>query len=252
VDEWGVGCYEETAREIAPVADVAVDALSLGGGERVLDVACGTGNAALVARQAGAQVTGIDSSRRLIEVARERVPEGEFLEADATKLPFEDGTFDAAVSVFGVIFASPAERAAAEIARVVGPGGTVAVTTWLPRGPVFAAVMVMRRALARVRPPAPDGPSPINWGDPAVLSELFASYGELEVTEHQLAYQASRPEQMMDRWERFHPMWVGARQELEAAGEWERLREDTIAALRDAGQGAGATSPYLLALLRRR
>jgi len=123
MDEWGVGCYEETAREIAPVADVAVDALGLGGGERVLDVACGTGNAALVARQAGAQVTGIDSSARLIEVARERVPEGEFLEADATKLPFEDGTFDAAVSVFGVIFASPAERAAAEIARATTPTG---------------------------------------------------------------------------------------------------------------------------------
>ena len=61
-----------------------------------------------------------------------------------------------------------------------------------------------------------------------MLSERFASYGGLEVTVHQLAYQASRPEQMMDRWERFHPMWVGARQELEPAGEWERLREDMM------------------------
>jgi SAM-dependent methyltransferase len=252
VDEWGVGRYEETARELAPVADVAVDALGLRGRERVLDVACGTGNAALVARQAGAHVTGIDSSGRLIEVARERVPEGEFLEGDATEMPFEDGTFDAAVSVFGVIFASPAELAAAEIARVVRSGGTVAVTTWPPRGPVFAAVGLLRQALARVRPPGPEGPPPVNWGDPSVLSELFTPYGELVVTEHQLAYQGSTPEQMMDRWERFHPMWIGARQELEPAGEWEPLREGTIAALRDAGQEAGATSPYLLAVLTRR
>ncbi len=109
------------------------------------------------------------------------------------------GEFDAAVSVFGVIFASPAERAATELARVVRPGGRVAVTS-----------------------------------------------GEL-VHEH------GTPEEVWDRWERSHPIWVGARRLLEPAGEWERLREDSIAALRDgaAAQG-GARSPYLLAVLDRR
>lgn len=74
-DEWGAGCYEDTATELAPASEVAVGELRLTGGERVLDVGCGTGNAALVAARAGARVTGLDSSPRLLEVARERVPE---------------------------------------------------------------------------------------------------------------------------------------------------------------------------------
>jgi SAM-dependent methyltransferase len=107
-DEWGLGSYEETARELEPAAEAAIAALELKPGERVLDVACGSGNAALLAAQAGALVSGLDGSPRLIGVAGERVPEGSFVVGDAAALPFEDGGFDAAVSVFGVIFASPA------------------------------------------------------------------------------------------------------------------------------------------------
>src|SRR3954467_7450973 len=120
MDDWGAGSYEDTAAELAPAAEAAAAALALRGGERVLDVACGTGNAALVAGDAGAHATGgessprlieggrerapgVDSAPRLIEVARERVPGAEFVVGDATTLPFEDGAFDAAVSVFGVI-----------------------------------------------------------------------------------------------------------------------------------------------------
>jgi SAM-dependent methyltransferase len=252
VDEWGVGSYEETAQELMPAAAVAVGALGVVGGERVLDVACGTGNAARVAHEAGARVTGIDTSSRLVGVARERVPQGTFLVGDAAELPFDDGAFDAAVSVFGVIFARPAERAAAEIARVVGPGGTVAVTSWPARGPVFAAVMLMRQALARVRPPAPAGPPPVNWGDPEVLAALLGPYGEVDVTEQQLPHDRGTPEQVFDRWERFHPMWIGARQELEPTGQWEPLRERSIAAMHHEDLAALVASPYMLAVLRRR
>src|SRR6187200_3262331 len=104
-DEWGVGSYEDTAAELMPAAEIAVGALRLRGGERVLDVACGTGNAAEVATGAGARVTGLDRSPRLLTVARERVPEAEFVEGDAAAMAFEDGAFDAAVSVFGIMFA---------------------------------------------------------------------------------------------------------------------------------------------------
>jgi ubiquinone/menaquinone biosynthesis C-methylase UbiE len=151
-DEWGAGRYEDTARELEPAAESAVATLRLQPGARVLDVACGTGNAAWLAARAGARVTGLDSSPRLIEVAQERVPEGRFVLGDAVRLPFDDGAFEAAVSVFGVIFASDAEQAAAELARVVGAGGRVAITVWPPRGPVFAVASLMRQALARLRP----------------------------------------------------------------------------------------------------
>ena len=248
MDEWGIGSYEDTAAELAPVAEAAVAALHLTPGERVLDLACGTGNAALVAAAAGARVTGLDSSERLLEVARERLPEGEFVLGDAAELPFADGEFDAAVSVFGVIFARPAERAASELARAVRPGGRVAITSWPPRGPVFRVVTLMRQAIARVRPP--QGPPPVDWGDPAVLERLLGPYGELEIDERQLAYQDATPERVWDRWERSHPIWIGARRLLEPAGEWDRLRQDSIGALRE-GSDAGTTSPYLLSLLTR-
>lgn len=250
MDAWGVGSYEATAAELAPVADVVIAALRLAGGELVLDVACGTGNAALVAHDAGAIVTGLDSSPRLLAVARERVPGATFVEGDAARMPFGDGQFDAAVSVFGVIFAHPAERAAGQIARVVRPGGLVVVTTWPPRGPVFAAVSLMRRALGRSRAPE-DSAAPVDWGDPAVIEALLGPHGEVEVAEHALAHDDATPEELWDRWERLHPIWIGARAKLEPAAEWEPLRDAAIAALRDGGIGAGATSPYLLATLER-
>ncbi len=253
MDAWGVGSYEDTAAELAPVADVAIAALGTVAGQRVLDVACGTGNAALAARRAAALVSGVDSSPRLLGVARARVPDAEFVLGDAAELPFEDGSFDAAVSVFGVIFARPAASAAAELARVVRPGGRVVVTSWPPRGPMFGAVALMRAALARV--PEPDGSRALDWGDPAALATLLGPYGAVDVTERQLAHRPASPEELWDRWERLHPMWIGARGRLEPAGEWEPLRAAAIASLRDGGMRAGAAgvaSPYLLAILQRR
>ena len=249
MDEWGVGSYEATAAELAPVSDVAVAALGLRAGERVLDVACGTGNASLAADAAGARATGLDTSRRLLEVARERCPGAEFVLADATELPFADGQFDSAVSIFGVIFAQPPEQAAAELARVVRPGGQIAITTWPPRGPIFAGASLMREAVARVHPP--EGPSPADWGDRSVLERLLSPYGVVEIAEHQLTYENTTPEDVWERWERLHPMWIRARGLLQPTGAWERLREDSIAALREAGMGAGATAPYLLTVVKR-
>jgi SAM-dependent methyltransferase len=249
-DEWGEGSYEETAAELAPVAEVAVAALGLSDGERVLDVACGTGNAAAVAAARGARVTGLDGSERLLEVARERVPGGEFVHGDAAQLPFEDGAFDAAVSVFGMIFAEPAERAAAEIARVVRPGGRVAITSWLPRGPLFPAIVLLRKAIARVRPP--EGPPRADWGDRDVIARLLGPYGEVEIAEQALAPPDERgPEEIWERWERSHPMWIRSRRLLEPAGEWERLRAESIAAMGQAAEREGPASPYLLTVLRR-
>jgi len=249
-DEWGVGSYEDTARELEPASEVAVAGLGVTAGDRVLDVACGTGNAALVAARTGAQVTGLDGSQRLVEVARERVPGAEFVVGDATAMPFEDGQFDAAVSVFGVILVRPAEKAAAELARVVRPGGRIAITSWLPLGPVFEAITLMRQAIERVRPA--EGPPPVNWSDPAMLEELLGGHGEMEVSEHELPQDGTAPEEIWDRWERLHPMWIGARRLLEPAGEWEGLREGSIAALSAGAARDAALSHYILVVLDRR
>src|SRR6185503_7913692 len=109
----------------------------------------------------------------------------------------------------------PPGRATAELARVVRGGGRIAITTWPPRGPVFEAILLLRRAIARVRPP--EGPPPVDWGDPAVLERLLGPYGELEITEHDLGHEDTTPEQIWDRWERSHPIWIGARRLLAPA-----------------------------------
>src|SRR4051794_39408130 len=151
--DWSAGAYERTAMELEPAARAVVACAAVADGERVLDVACGTGNAALVAARAGARATGLDSAPRLVEVARERAAnaragaDAEFLVGDALDLPFDDGTFDALVSVFGVIFAPDPDRAVAEMLRVLAPGGRVVLSAWLPEGAVHRMVGVLGRGL---------------------------------------------------------------------------------------------------------
>src|SRR4051794_3419422 len=150
--DWGVGEYEQTAAELEPVAEHVVALAGLQAGERVVDVACGTGNAALLAARAGAVATGIDSAARLVGVAGTRAAQARldatFLVGDAHELPFADGAFDVALSVFGIVFADDAPRAFAELLRVVRPGGRALVSAWVPAGAIDAMVGAFGRAMA--------------------------------------------------------------------------------------------------------
>src|SRR4051794_10485019 len=112
--DWGQGRYERAAADLEPVAERVVALAGLAPGERVLDLGCGTGNVALLMARAGATVTGVDPSERLVSVARERVPDAGFVIGSAEALPFDDAAFDVVISVFGVVFAADAERALAE------------------------------------------------------------------------------------------------------------------------------------------
>src|SRR3954471_20220970 len=154
--DWSAGEYERTAGELEPAACHVVERAAIAPGERVLDLACGTGNAARAAAAAGAPVTGLDSAPRLVEVARERVPDAEFVVGDALELPFDDGAFDVVVSVFGVIFVPDPARAIAEIVRVLAPGGRALLSVWRPEGPIHRMVGVLGRGGAA----AAGGPGP--------------------------------------------------------------------------------------------
>src|SRR4051812_28296253 len=101
---WGLGDYPAMAERLMPAAREAVALAEIVPGERVLDVACGTGNGAKAAVELGAEVVGVDIEPELLAVARAAVPEGEFLEGDALALPVEDATFDVVISIFGVIY----------------------------------------------------------------------------------------------------------------------------------------------------
>jgi ubiquinone/menaquinone biosynthesis C-methylase UbiE len=141
--------------------------------DRVLDFACGNGNAALAAARRFAAVTGIDYVPALLDRARARAAadglELVLREADAEELPFEEGAFDAVLSVFGVMFAPDQARAARELARVCRPGGRIGLASWTPDGFIGKMFKVMGRHLpppAGLRPPA-------EWGTERRLSELF-------------------------------------------------------------------------------
>lgn len=249
MSDWGRGNYERTAGELQPAAERAIAALAPQAGERVLDVACGTGNAALLAAAHGAQIAGLDAAERLVEVARQRAAEqgagGEWVVGDATALPFDADAFDAAISVFGVIFAPDAAAAASELTRVVRPGGRVVVTGWIPGGPVFEAGKLLRDAVAEVV--ADTGRPPVAWGDPEVVAGLFAGH-EVTCTEETISFPGPSPEAVAAAFFDEHPVWLAGCDHL-TPERVARLREETVAALRAANEDPSAflgTSRYLL------
>lgn len=223
--DWGAGRYETTAEQLQPVAVALVAAAAVKPGEDVLDVGCGTGNAALLAAAAGAHAVGVDPAQRLIGVARERASQdgldAEFLAADAIALPFEDASFDVVMSVFGVIFAVPAQKATAEMLRVLRPGGRILLTVWTDTGPLAQTSRLAGQMVAEVLGVKPA--SPVGWGDPERLRELFAPAG-VSVAAHSIAFTAPSPEAWSAAGED-HPLAVAGRAVLEPAGRWQELNE---------------------------
>jgi ubiquinone/menaquinone biosynthesis C-methylase UbiE len=171
---WATGDFGVLAPQIMTVSEKLIGALDPRAGDRILDVACGTGNATLVAARRYCEVTGIDYVPAFLERARLRAAaEGmpiDYQEADAQALPFPDASFDAVVSVFGVIFAPDQERAAAELLRVCRPGGKIALAAWMPEG--FGGDLFS--ACAQFLPPPPPGVRPpVRWGTDEGLDELL-------------------------------------------------------------------------------
>src|SRR4051794_11361404 len=170
---WSGGEYGHGGALIVPVAERLVDEADLHAGWRVLDVATGTGNAAIAAARLGCATVGIDYVPALLQRGRERAAaEGldiELLAADAEALPFPDASFDAAVSVFGSMFAPDHERTAAELLRVTRPGGTIALASWTPGGFIGG---LFRTVGAHCPPPA-GVQSPLLWGTEGHLRDLL-------------------------------------------------------------------------------
>lgn len=171
---WSEGDFSVVASVVHIVAEDLAEALDIIPGERVLDVACGSGNGALAAaRRAWGNTIGADFVPALLDRGRERAAaerlEIEFVEADATDLPFENGDFDVVMSIFGAMFAADQQRAAAELLRVCKPGGRIGMANWVPDG--FVGEMFM--TTAKHAPPPPGITPPSRWGTEERLRELF-------------------------------------------------------------------------------
>jgi len=181
---WSLGGrdYQEVSRGIADSIEHCVRRLDPRPGERILDLATGTGwTSRLVARR-GAAVIGVDIAAGMLDAARaQAAAEGlaiDYRLGDAEQLPFADGAFDAVVSTCGVMFASRPEAAAAELGRVVRPGGRIALTTWLSDGNLFKMFQVMKAYMPP--PPTPAPPSPFAWGRTERIRELLGGAFDLK------------------------------------------------------------------------
>lgn len=161
---WTAGDYDRFSRYMEGSARDFYERLNVSPGCQLLDVACGSGQLALMAARDGAKVTGVDIAANLVDRARERArAEGltaRFEEADAEALPFEDAQFDVVVSLIGAMFAPRPDLVARELLRVCAPGGTIAMANWTPQGFVGQMFKAVSKFIA------PSGmPSPVLWGD---------------------------------------------------------------------------------------
>jgi ubiquinone/menaquinone biosynthesis C-methylase UbiE len=170
---WASGDYPRMVqRFLLPLGPRLVGACALGAGDRVLDVAAGTGNASIPAARCGAHVVASDLTPELLDAGRRRAGGLgiEWVTADAERLPFESGSFDVVMSLIGVMFAPHHRAAADELVRVCRPGGTIGLLSWTPEGMLGALFQTIKPFAA---PPPPGAQSPPMWGSEDHLAELF-------------------------------------------------------------------------------
>jgi SAM-dependent methyltransferase len=253
-DAWGAGDYTTLSEHIADVGELVVSRAGVEPGATVLDVACGTGNAAIPAARAGARVTALDLVPKLLEQGRAKADaealEVEWVEGDAEQLPFEDGSFDRVLSTFGHMFAPRHREVADEMIRVCRRGGQIVTATWTPEG-VAGGIF---RASAEYMPPPPDYASPpILWGTEEHVRELFgeaATGFEFERHVNRIEWESveSWGDYFIDRF----PMMVTARSML---GErFSELRGRIVEIWREANEADDGSlrlpQEYLLSIVR--
>jgi SAM-dependent methyltransferase len=236
---WGVGEYALIAERLEPAAQAVVDLAGVTDSDRVLDIATGTGNAALLAASRGAKVVGLDFEPRLLDIAKARAHSAnlqiEWIEADLESAPFDTAAFSVVVSAFGVMYAPDHDAAAAALARICGPGARLALAAWTPG----SFIPAMGAALAPYLPPPPRGPPPSRWGDASAVSRLLDRHGISTRATTAKSLSLSLP----DRTEAVDFLirtagHVGSEQSrLQREGRWEQLRDDLaeLVAARDAG-----------------
>jgi len=236
---WSEGDFAMVAGLITKVAEDLAEELEIVPGERVLDVACGSGNGAIAAaRRSWGNVVGSDFVPALLERGRERAAaerlEIEFVEGDAEQLPFGEAEFDVTMSIFGAMFAPDHRQTAAELLRVTKPGGRIGMANWVPDGSVGKMFITM----AKHAPPPPGVEPPLLWGTEEKLREYFGDgVSELRV-ERKRSRQTFRS---VDHWLEFFRTYFGpTKVAFERVGqEGEAALEADLRAYLEEGNTAG-------------
>jgi ubiquinone/menaquinone biosynthesis C-methylase UbiE len=253
---WSTGNFHQLARQLVTISEDVVRSADPRPGERVLDVACGSGNTALVAARRYCEVTGIDFVPGLIEQARRRAAtdgvEADFIVGDAQDLPFPDASFDVVLSVMGVMFAPDQERAAAELLRVCKPGGRIGIAAW----PSDGSIADFFRAHADYGDPPPDGlRPPFRWGTREGLQELIGPGARSLHTERRTTTMYYRsPEHAVEVLRTYFGPTMLALAELDEANQ-RNLQADLVALHRANNKATDGTlsdeAEYVLAIAER-
>jgi ubiquinone/menaquinone biosynthesis C-methylase UbiE len=214
---WSSGDYHMIGTQIQIVSELLIEALDVHSTERLLDVATGSGNAALAAARRGLEVTGVDYVPALLDRARRRADADglsiEFVEGDAEALPFGDGAYDVTSSVFGAMFAPDQEQTANELARVTRSGGRIGIVAHTPDGFIGNLFKVIGKHV----PPPAGLRSPIQWGTEARLRELFiGQIADLKAEKRFYTFRDRSPEHFVDYWRTYYGPTLKA---FDAVGE---------------------------------
>jgi SAM-dependent methyltransferase len=244
---WASGNYAVIGTTLQIVGESLCEAVDVSARWRVLDVAAGNGNASLAAARRGCAVTATDYVPELLDGARRRADaEGLVMDtrvADAENLPFENGSFDAVLSTFGVMFVPDPQRAAAELLRVCRPGGRIGLANWTPAGFIGQVFKIV----GQHAPPPAGVPSPLAWGTEGRLGELLGG-GRVDVTRRHFVFRYQSANDFFDTFKDYYGPIVRAWSTLDETGR-ESFRSQLIALLdannRATDGGLAVPSEYL-------
>ena len=236
---WASGDFAVIGTTLQIVGELLCEAVDVGGGERVLDVAAGNGNATLAAARRFAHVTSTDYVPALLDGGRRRA-EAEGLQvtfeaADAEALPYPDASFDVLLSTFGVMFAPDHPKSSSELLRVCRPGGRIGLASWTPEGFIGR----MFRVVSKHVPPPAGVKSPLLWGTRDYLQTLFAGSSALDHTLRDFAFRYESPEHFVEVFRMFYGPVHKAFGALDATGQ-AALETDLLTLLRSSARKSAA------------
>jgi ubiquinone/menaquinone biosynthesis C-methylase UbiE len=236
---WASGDFAVIGTTLQIVGELLCEAVDVGGGERVLDVAAGNGNATLAAARRFAHVTSTDYVPALLDGGRRRAEaEGlhvTFEGADAEALPYQDGSFDVVLSTFGTMFAPDHQKSSSELLRVCRLGGRIGLASWTPEG----FIGQMFRVVAKYVPPPAGVKSPLLWGTRDYLDGLFASASAIDHTVRDFAFRYESPEHFVEVFRTFYGPVHKAFGALDANGQ-AALNADLLTLLRSGARKSAA------------
>jgi SAM-dependent methyltransferase len=244
---WASGDFSMVGARIIHSAEELCEAADVQAGTQVLDVATGSGNAALAAARRGCEVVGLDYVPALLERGRLRAKAEhlsvEFVEGDAENLPFEDRTFDTVLSIFGAMFAPNHRKTASELARVCKPGGKIAVACWTPTGFIGEVFRIMGKYV----PSTPGVTPPVEWGKESHLRDIFGdAAAKIEARVRTCVMRYLSPEDNISFFRAYYGPTLRAFESL-SADKQAALANDLAAAIRKYDRNGGNGGPVAIA-----